>query len=186
MHTPAENGTLQIPMTLFKVLIGWSAVFLFRLIPFRPPNFEPMLAVAMPFSKKLGPISSFAFAFLGIVLFDAVTSGWGVWTWVSALAYGLLSLASHFYFSHRDATVKNFVMFGVVGTIVYDVATGLTVGPLVFGQTLTVALMGQIPFTAMHLLGTVVFAVTLSPALYAWVVRDESLVLREVRVQKNA
>ena len=36
-----------------------------------------------------------------------------------------------------------------------------------------VALTGQIPFTLMHLLGTVVFAATVSPGLYYWVVRNE-------------
>lgn len=72
-----------------KCALGWTAVFLFRLIPFRPPNFEPMLATVMPFSKRYGMFGSFAFGFFGIVLYDAVTSGWGTWTAVTALAYGL-------------------------------------------------------------------------------------------------
>ncbi|MDO8552108.1 MAG: hypothetical protein Q7S01_01105 [bacterium] len=160
-----------------KFILGWVVVFLFRLIPFRPPNFEPMLATIMPVSKRFGMLGSFLFGFLGIVLFDAVTSGWGSWTVVTAIAYGVLGIGSQLYFRNREATVRNFLSFGIVGTIFYDAVTGLTIGPIFQGQSFMVALTGQIPFTLMHLLGTVVFATFLSPALYRWVVRSETLEL---------
>lgn len=165
-----------------KFILGWGTVFLFRLIPFRPPNVEPMLATLMPFSKRYGVVGSFFFGFLGIVLFDAVTSGWGVWTLVTALAYGALGPAAHFFFKNREASVKNFVSFGVIGTLVYDAITGLTIGPLFTGQSFMVALIGQIPFTLLHLAGTVAFAVFLSPVLYRWVVQNEVF---EISLFKN-
>lgn len=165
-----------------KFVIGWSAVFLFRLIPFRPPNVEPLLATLMPFSKRFGPVGSFFFGFFGIVLFDSVTSGWGVWTLVTAVCYGALGFAAYVFFNHREASVKNFLRFGIVGTIVYDALTGLTIGPLFNHQPFLVALAGQIPFTLLHLAGTVVFAVFLSPVLYRWVVQNESL---EISLVKN-
>lgn len=166
---------IRIPTATLKFLIGWVAVFLFRLIPWRPPNFEPMLATVMPFSKRYGLFGSFAFGFFGIVLFDAVTSGWGVWTAVTALAYGVVGVGSHYFFKHRAASRLNFVGFGIVGVLFYDAVTGLTIGPIFNGQPFVVALTGQVPFTLMHLLGTIVFAVVLSPALYRWVVENESL-----------
>jgi uncharacterized membrane protein len=165
-----------------KFLLGWGAVFLFRLIPLRPPNVEPMLATLMPFSKRYGPVGSFLFGFLGIVLFDAITSGWGIWTLVTALAYGALGPASHFFFKKREASAKNFLAFGIVGTLAYDAATGLTIGPIFEGQPFMAALLGQIPFTLLHLLGTIVFAVCLSPAIYRWVVQNEVL---EISFLKN-
>lgn len=165
-----------------KFVIGWSAVFLFRLIPFRPPNVEPMLATVMPFSKRYGFVGSFLFGFLGIALFDAVTSGWGIWTLITALAYGALGFTAHFYFKNREASVGNFLRFGVVGTIAYDAATGLTIGPLFTGQPFMVALAGQIPFTLLHLAGTIVFAVYLSPVIYRWVVQNEKF---EIAFLKN-
>ena len=166
-----------VPTGALKFLLGWVIVFLFRLIPFRPPNFEPMLATIMPFSKKFGIFGSFIFGFLGIILFDAVTSGWGVWTWITAVAYGVLGIGARLFFKNREASVKNFLSFGIVGTIFYDAVTGLTLGPIFQGQSFMVALTGQIPFTLMHLLGTVVFATLLSPALYRWVVKSEKLEL---------
>ena len=159
----------------FKFIIGWGVVFLFRLIPFRLPNVEPMLATVMPFSKRYGVLGSFLFGFLGIALYDAITSGWGVWTLVTALAYGALGIGAHFFFKNRDASVKNFLKFGIVGTIAYDAVTGLTIGPIFMNQPFLIALSGQIPFTLLHLAGTIVFSVCLSPAIYRWVLQSETL-----------
>lgn len=168
------GGILTIPMNgTLKFLIGWTAVFLFRLIPFRPPNFEPMLATVMPFSKRFGLLGSFVFGFLGIVFYDAVTSGWGNWTWVTALCYGLLGVGAHYYFKNREASVRNFLVFGIPATVIYDAVT-MMIAPIFNDQPLAIALAGQIPFTLIHLAGTVVFSVTLSPALYRWVIQNES------------
>ena len=155
-----------------KFVLGWGAVFLFRLIPFRPPNFEPMLATVMPFSKRYGIVGSFLFGFLGIVLYDAITSGWGSWTAVTAICYGLLGVAAHLFFKNRDASVRNFLLFGIPATVAYDAVT-MMIGPLFMQQPLMAALIGQISFTLMHLLGTIVFSVLLSPALYRWVIENE-------------
>lgn len=165
-----------IPSVSLKVAITWTGVFLFRLIPFGPPNFEPMLASIMPFSKRLSVVGSFLFGFLGILLFDAITSGWGSWTWVTAFCYGGLGVASFLYFKNREATTGHFLGFGVAGTLLYDAITML-IGPVFEGQSLMLALVGQIPFTALHLGGVVFFALFLSPALYRWVVKNESLEL---------
>lgn len=158
-----------------KFVLGWLAVFLIRLIPFRPPNFEPMLAAVMPYSKKYNLWGCFLFGFLGIVLFDLASNRIGMWTLITACAYGLLGIASYFFFKKRRGEVKNFVLFGVIGTILYDAVTGLSIGPLFFGQSVMEAFVGQIPFTLMHVLGTVTFALVLSPALYWWVVQNDSL-----------
>ncbi|MBI5457300.1 hypothetical protein HY971_01060 [Candidatus Kaiserbacteria bacterium] len=164
-----------------KFLIGWAAVFLFRLIPFRPPNFEPMLATVMPFSKRYGVIGSFLFGFLGIVFFDAVTSGWGSWTAVTAICYGLLGVAAHLFFKNRDASVKNFLLFGIPATVAYDAVT-MMIGPIFSHQSLALAVSGQISFTLMHLTGTVVFSVFLSPALYRWVLQNDRFGLSVMQV----
>lgn len=167
--------TISIRTGWLKLLIGWTAVFFIRLLPFRPANFEPMLAVMMPFSTRFGYFSSFLLGFFGITLFDAVTSGIGIWTLITAAAYGALGIGAHVYFRHQKATTPNFLAFGIVGTVLYDIATGLTVGPLFFSQPFMVAVIGQIPFTLMHLLGTVVFTLAFSPAVYRWVVQSDAL-----------
>lgn len=174
-NSSTPSPTVSIETGWLKFIIGWVAVFLIRLIPFRPPNFEPMLATVMPFSKKFGMLGSFAFGFFGIVLFDLVTSGIGMWTVSTAAAYGMLGIGSHLFFKHRAATAKNFLVFGIVGTLFYDAVTGLMIGPIFAHMPFAIALAGQIPFTIMHLLGTVFFSLALSPILYRWVVRNERL-----------
>jgi uncharacterized membrane protein len=158
-----------------KFILCWIVVFLVRLVPFRPPNFEPMLATMMPFSKRFGPLGSFLFGFLGIVLFDSITSGIGMWTVITSISYGALGVGSYYFFKDKKATKRNFLTFGIIGTVLYDVFTGLTIGPLFFEQPFMVALIGQIPFTLMHLAGTVTFSLVLSPLLYRFIMKNEYL-----------
>lgn len=165
---------MKIETGAIKFVIGWTVVFLFRLIPFRPPNVEPMLATLMPFSKRYGALPSFLFAFVGIMLYDVVTSGVGYWSWATAMCYGLVAIAAHYYFADREPTRMNFLAFGLAATLAYDAVT-MFIAPIFNAQPLMVALMGQIPFTLMHLAGTAVFALTLSPALYKWVVQSDVL-----------
>lgn len=155
-----------------KYIITFVSVFAIRLIPFRAPNVEPIMTAIMPFGKVYGGISAFAFGFFSIVLFDSVTSGLGIWTLVTAVAYGLLGLGAHYFFKNRSGW-KNYALYAAVATIVYDAVTGLTVGPLFFHQSFLVSLVGQIPFTVMHLLGNVSFAIVLSPVIEKWVAKEE-------------
>lgn len=159
----------------FKFVLGFVACLLDRLIPFRPPNIEPVLAVQMPFSKAYGAFSGFLFASMSIVLFDLIVGKIGVWTLITALAYGILGFCAALFFKHRRSSVRNYALFAVMGTLFYDAVTGLSIGPLFFGQSFMSALVGQLPFTMMHLLGNVTFAVIVSPALYTHVVTNKAL-----------
>lgn len=158
-----------------KYTIAFLSVFLFRLIPFRAPNVEPIMATIMPLGKGYGKIMAFGFGFLSIVLFDSITSGIGIWTLITALAYGILGLGASFYFKNRSGW-KSYASYAVIATIFYDAITGLTIGPLFFHQSFIVSLVGQIPFTALHLLGNVSFAIVLSPVIEKWLITKEEKV----------
>lgn len=150
----------------FKYILGIIICLLIRLIPFRAPNVEPIMAASMPFSKNYGKLFGFGFGFLSILLYDMITGTMGMWTLFTATSYGLLGLLSAIYFKNKENTPLNYAKFAIFGTILYDIVTGLSVGPLYFHQSLTVAIIGQIPFTLMHLVGNVSFALILSPAIY--------------------
>lgn len=156
-----------------KYIVGLVACLLIRLIPFRPPNIEPILATQMPFSRAYGKIAGFLFAFLSIVLFDVITGKVGMWTFITAIAYGLLGIWAAVYFKNKKNTGWNYAKFSVMGTIAYDAVTGLSIGPLFFHQSFMGALLGQIPFTGMHLLGNISFALVLSPALYFFITKSK-------------
>lgn len=146
-----------------KFLIGWAAVFLTRLLPFRPPNVEPVLATLMPFAKEFGAGGGFVFGFLSITLFDAFVGKVGIWTLITGAAYGLVGAGAALFFKNRQASALNFLAYGVIGTILYDAATDLTIGPLFWGQPFWEALTGQIPFTLLHLAGNIVLSMGASP-----------------------
>lgn len=161
-----------------KYSTGFFFCFLFRLIPFRAPNIEPILATAMPFSKAYGKTLGFSFAFLSIFLFDMVTSGIGAWTLITASAYGLLAIWANHYFKNKKSTSLNYAKFAFMSTIAYDVVTGFSVGPLFFQQTFLQAVMGQIPFTLLHLAGNLSFAILISPLIYKFATENKKLVKR--------
>lgn len=160
-----------------KYTITFISVMAIRLVPFRAPNVEPVMTAIMPFGKVYGGIASFIFGFFSIVIYDSVTSGLGIWTLVTALAYGGLGLGAHYFFKNRSGW-KNYAMYAAVATIIYDAVTGLTVGPIYFHQSFMVSLVGQIPFTMMHLLGNVSFAIVLSPVIEKWAAKERVEVVK--------
>jgi len=154
-----------------KYIIAFFSVFVIRLLPFRAPNVEPIMAVIMPFGKKYNSTSVFIFSVFSIVLFDLATAGIGIWTLITAIVYGLIGIGASFYFKNRSGW-RNYALYAFFATIVYDALTGLTIGPLIFGQSFMVSLVGQIPFTILHLIGNVSFAIVLSPVIERWVVKE--------------
>jgi len=163
------NEKQNLKTGYIKLIIGWLVVLAIRLFPFRPPNVEPILATLMPFSKRFGPLTGFLFGSFSIIFLDMAVGRVGMWTLVTALAYGLLGVYSHFSLRNKRG-VSSYVITGVIGTLVYDAVTGLSVGPLFFGQSFMGALIGQIPFTLMHVAGTVAFSLTVSPFVERWII----------------
>ncbi|MEI6316466.1 MAG: hypothetical protein WCO65_01925 [bacterium] len=152
---------------------GMVACLALRLIPFRAPNVEPIFATQMPFAKAYGEFAGVLFGVTSVVAYDFITHTSGVWTLVTAAAYGMLGFFSARYFKNKQPSRKNFVSFAIMGTLFYDAVTGLTVGPLLFHQSFITALVGQIPFTALHLIGNTLFAAVISPVLYTFLLQHK-------------
>ena len=169
-----------------KYIVGFLLCLLIRLIPGRPPNIEPIFATIMPFSKRLGAWAGFLFGALSIALFDVLTGTIGMWTWITAAAYGLLGLGAHYYLSNKKGKTVDYVVYAIIGTIAYDIVTGLSIGPLFYDQPFMEALKGQIPFTINHLIGNVGMAFVLTPLVDVWIVSNKkitfSALTRSVRV----
>jgi hypothetical protein len=167
-----------------KFGLGWLSVFLFRLLPFRPANIEPVLATAMPFARQFGPGAAFLFAFANILVKDLYDQRVGLWTWVTAGLYGLIGIGAHYYL-RRQAGRRRYAQYTIVATLVYDAITGVALGPLFFGQSLTLAFLGQIPFTMRHLFGNLFFALVLSPAVEKWITNNARLELPALPARKT-
>jgi hypothetical protein len=164
----------------FKIALIFVLCLLVRLIPFRAPNIEPILAATMPFSKTSGAFVASTFAVLSILLYDVLTGTLGLQTFFTVLAYGIIGLWSASYFSARGGSASggkdnkwNYARFAIMATLFFDAFTGLTVGPIFFHQSFLGSLIGQIPFTAFHLVGNVAFAIILSPAIYHFMIKKK-------------
>ena len=168
-----------------KIIGVFLGCLLFRLIPLRAPNVEPIMASVMPAAKKYGAAAGFSFAFLSMVLYDFITGHVGSWTWITAAAYGAVGLAAYFYFKKFKASAGNFALFAALGTIFFDVVTGILPAPL-FGQSLAVAAVLQVPFTALHLAGNIGFALFLSPVLNKWFVVGEARAVKSSSLASSA
>jgi uncharacterized membrane protein len=164
MKTPMKNR--------FKVFGIFLGCLLFRLLPLRAPNVEPIMASVMPIGKRRGVLISFAFGFLSIFIYDLLTH-FGSWTWLCAVVYGLIGAVAAFYFKKFKASRGNFALFALFATIFYDLVTGVFFAPM-FGQNIITALILQIPFTALHLAGNIGFALTLSPILNHWLLMERT------------
>lgn len=163
-------------INVLKTFIGFLICLIFRLLPFRPANFEPVLSTLMPISYKLTWVGSFIFGFLSIGIYDLATN-FGIWTILTGCAYGLLGIFANLYFKNKTHSRLNYLKFSIWGTLAYDAVTGLGIGPLLFHQTFTQAFIGQIPFTARHLLGNITLAYFLSPLIYKWVANNPKIEL---------
>lgn len=165
-----------------KLSLGFIACLLIRLIPFRAPNIEPILAISMPFSKAYGGATGFFFPFLSIITYDLLTGKFGIWTNITAITYGFLGFWAVSYFKKRESSSINYAKFALMSTLIFDAITGLSIGPLFFGQSFSVALLGQIPFTALHVLGNVTFAILLSPPVYRWAIGSKNRNMKSITI----
>lgn len=153
-----------------KLSIAFIACITIRLLPppFRAPNVEPLMATVMPFAKHSGALVGFVFAALSMAIFDVISGHLGLWTIGTALAYGLVGAGAPAFFKYFSG-VRGYVSYAVVATLAFDFLTGVIMGPALFGQSFMAALVGQIPFTFMHLAGNMAFALTISPLIETWI-----------------
>lgn len=149
-----------------KYILGFSFCLLVRFVPFRAPNIEPILATQMPIAKFFGKFPAFFFGFTSVVLYDLLINSIGIWTLFTATTYGIIGLGASYYLKNKSNSTKSYIKFAIIGTLFYDAITGLVIGPVFFNQPFVNAFLGQIPFTMMHLLGNIIFTLTMSSVLF--------------------
>ncbi|MCX6800752.1 MAG: hypothetical protein NTZ73_01025 [Candidatus Diapherotrites archaeon] len=158
-------------------VLAANAVRLLRFIP----NNDPIMAMMLPVSKKRNFVAAFLFPFLTMVSFDIITGYVGIWTVVTSLTYGGLGLLFAFiYGKEKKVGLKKYFFSGVAGVLIFDFITGVLATPLMFGMSFEQALLGQIPFTLMHLFTVSIYIFTITPLIDRYVV--ESKVLQDDKV----
>jgi uncharacterized membrane protein len=163
-----------------KYVVGFLICIGIRVIPFRPPNIEPIMTTTMPFGKRWGWYAGALFGALSIVIYDLVnpTKGFariGTWTLVTAVMYGLIGASAGLYLRNKRNKMRYYLGFAVLATLLYDFVTGPIVSSFMFNMPFMVALVSQVPFTLLHLAGNVFGAAFVSPLIYKWVVSNPRL-----------
>jgi len=158
----------------FKVILAVILCNLYRLLRFIPNN-DPIMGAMLPFSKK-SPWVSGAFAALTMASFDLITGALGVWTIVTSLTYGALGVAFGFaYGKMKRVGMREYLASGVLGVLVFDFITGPVASSMMFGMPFWYSLVGQVPFTLLHLLSVSFFVALLVPFLDRTIVENPKL-----------
>lgn len=136
------------------------------------PNNDPILGCALPFARRDKWWQAALFPIIAMVSFDLLTMRMGVWTIGTSLTYGLIGLVFYKYFKGKKKVgLKTYAKGSIAGVLLFDAITGPVMSSFLFGVPFMVSVIGQIPFTLMHLVSgvclTLAFAPVLDPMLRA-------------------
>lgn len=136
-----------------------------RLLPFRPLQTSLTLAAQLPMSARWGKYVAFLFGLTHMLLFDCISAQIGPWTLITSLTYALLAFVP-LKPSATQSSITRYLPSAIVATLVYDIITGILLGPwLFFGTSFFATCVAQVPFTTMHLIANCVGSLLLSPYL---------------------
>ncbi|MCX6715730.1 MAG: ECF transporter S component [Candidatus Taylorbacteria bacterium] len=142
-----------------KFAIAGFVTLVFRLItPFLGlSNINPLMATELAGAKAYGPFIGGLYGASSMIVFDALTSGIGPWTWNTSICYGLIGVFGSLFMKGRPAKIVDFMIVSIIGTLFFDLTTGI-IPTLIDGRTAVEALVLQAPFTVRHLGGNIFFA----------------------------
>lgn len=124
------------------------------------------MGFALPFARNDAWWQAFLFPVIAMASFDFITLRVGPWTAVTAATYGLVGLLFHAYFKRKkEVGLKTYAQSSVIGVLVFDSITGPLMSSHLFKMPFSVAFLGQIPFTLLHLASAVSITVLLAPVL---------------------
>jgi len=130
-------------------------------------TFGLLMVLTTAFCPLLKRKYSFLLGGFLYILVDLVTGMIGVWTLMCFLAWGIIGLLFNQF--KPSGSLLNFLGMGFLGTIVFDLLTGVIGGPLLFPMSFYDAFLGQIPFTISHLIGNLVIVGIFAPVVYTYV-----------------
>ncbi len=124
-----------------------------------PGNFNLIFGLQLFLAQYFGPMALGTWTAFNIFSYDLLTESLGFWSVVTSSSYFLVSLLTKFFINshklklikHQNYSFINFLKFTLLITIFYDLVTAST-GPLFFNQGWCTMLVGQVPFTVVHVI----------------------------------
>jgi hypothetical protein len=148
-----------------KYLAGLVFCNVYRILRIFPNN-DPVMGCALPFARQGKWWHALLFPMIAMISFDFITMRVGIWTWGTALAYGLVGLLAYKYFKGKEKVgLKTYAGASIAGVLIFDFLTGPIMSSFAFGIPFYAAFIGQIPFTVAHLISATSFTLALAPVL---------------------
>jgi uncharacterized membrane protein len=141
-----------------------------------PPNVKPVAFLCLTAGVIGGSAAGFLVGAMTIFISD-IYFGAGYWTFINSSCMGFIGLVAGFLWSGRTSLRRTeLVVGGFLLTAIYDVATSMILGPLTFGYSWWIALLGLYapflmgyavfyPFGFVHELTTAVLMAAIGPTL---------------------
>ena len=130
-------------------------------------TFGLLMVLTTAFCPLLKRQYSFLLGGFFYVIVDIVSGMVGIWTLMCFLAWGIVGLTFNRF--KPTGRLLNFLGMSFLGTIIFDVLTGVIGGPLLFPMSFYDAFIGQIPFTISHLIGNLVIVGIFAPVVYTYI-----------------
>ena len=148
-----------------KYFLGLAACNFYRLLKFFPNN-DPIMGFTLPFARRDKWWQAMLFPAIAMTSFDLITMKVGIWTIFTTATYGLIGLLFYAYFKRKKRVgLKTYAKSSAIGVLIFDVLTGPIMSSYLFKMPLSAAVLGQIPFTIMHLASAIAFTILLAPVL---------------------
>lgn len=129
------------------------------------PNNDPIMGFILPYGKQDKAWKVGLFAFSTMVAFDFITNKIGIWTWITAVVYGLIAIGFSKYLKNKKSSLRTYTFTAIFGILLFDLVTGPIMSSVVFKISFQLAFMGQIPFTLMHISSGLTYTWILAPIL---------------------
>jgi len=141
-----------------------------------PPNVKPVAFLCLTAGIIGGPVTGFVVGAMTMLISD-IYFGAGYWTLISSTSMGFIGLLAGLLWNKRTNIRRiELIVGGLLLTAVYDVATSLALGPLLFGYSWWIAILGLYapflagyavvyPFGIVHELTTAVLMGAIGPTL---------------------
>jgi energy-coupling factor transport system substrate-specific component len=141
-----------------------------------PPNVKPVAFLCLTAGIIGGPVTGFLVGAMTMLISD-IFIGAGYWTLINSASMGLIGLIAALLWNRRTNIRRTeLIVGGFLLTAIYDVATSLILGPLTFGYSWWIAILGLYapfltgyavvyPFGFVHELTTAVLMASIGPAV---------------------
>jgi hypothetical protein len=135
-----------------------------RLVKFFPNN-DPIMGCSLVFAKNSRLWKAILFPVIAMVVFDIITMKVGIWTFGTAAAFALIVVIFSRILKNRKSSLGLYAKSSIAGVLIFDFLTGPIMSSFAFKIPFEVALLGQIPFTIMHLGSALLFTTLIVPIL---------------------